>query len=144
LGWQNTRWGMTEQEAAAALGPQGLRVDPPIQYAGLYVPLRVIVPVSRFSMNAMLQFSDMTKTLSQVLLTWRTDNIELWTNLLDRLTEEYGPSVQTGKFRTWRFKTTIVELDRWEQEEINGQVTVRYYPSCDVAPTPGSCHPSLN
>ena len=65
LGWQNTRWGMTEEQAAAALGNRGLRVNPPLKYAGLYVPLRTRVQISSYTMNALLQFSDKTKTLRQ-------------------------------------------------------------------------------
>jgi hypothetical protein len=131
LGWQNTRWGMTEDQAAAALGTQALRIDPPIKYAGLYVPLRAKVQVSNYTMNALLQFSDKTKTLRQVLLTWRTDSIVLWEKLSDLLTEEYGPPAQGGKLTEWRFKTTIIDLDRWAEPEIDGQITVRFYPASD-------------
>jgi hypothetical protein len=132
LGWQNTRWGMTEEQAVAALGTQGLRVDPPLKYAGLYVPLRSTIQISGYKMNALLQFSDETKTLRQVLLTWRTDSIVLWEKLADLLTEKYGPPAEAGKLIEWRFKTTIVNLDRWVEPEIDGRVTVRFYPASDA------------
>jgi hypothetical protein len=131
LGWQNTRWGMTEEQAVAALGTQGLRVNPPLKYAGLYVPLRSTIQISGYKMNALLQFSDETKTLRQVLLTWRTDSIVLWEKLGDLLTEKYGPPAQVGKLIEWRFKTTIIDLDRWAEPEIDGRVTVRFYPASD-------------
>ena len=131
LGWQNTRWGMTEEQAAAALGNRGLRVNPPLKFAGLYVPLRTRVQISSYTMNALLQFSDKTKTLRQVLVTWRTDSIVLWVRLRDLLTEKYGSPAQVGKLSEWRFKTTIIDLDRWSEPEINGQVAVRYYPASD-------------
>jgi hypothetical protein len=122
---------MTEEQAAAALGTQGLRITPPIKYAGLYVPLRTRVQVSGYTMNALLQFSDKTKTLRQVLLTWRTDSIVLWVRLRDLLTEKYGTPAGVGKLIEWRFKTTIIDLDRWSEPEINGQVAVRFYPASD-------------
>jgi hypothetical protein len=131
LGWQNTRWGMTEEQAAAALGAQGLRVNPPLKYAGLHVPLRSTIQISGYKMNALLQFSDEKKTLRQVLLTWRTDSIVLWAKIRDLLTEKYGPPAQAGKLSEWRFKTTIIDLDRWSEPEIDGQVVVRYYPVSD-------------
>jgi hypothetical protein len=131
LGWRNTRWGMTEEQAGTALGTQGLRVNPPIKYAGMYVPLRTTLQVSGYTMNALLQFSDRTRTLRQVLLTWRTDSIVLWATLNELLTEKYGPPAQVGKLSEWRFKTTIIDLDRWSEPGINGQVIVRYYPGSE-------------
>jgi len=129
LGWRNTRWGMTEEEARTALGRQGQQVNPPLKYAGSYVPLTTTLHISGYAVNVLLQFSDKTKTLGQVLLTWRTDSIVLWAKLNDRLTEKYGPPAQVGNLNEWRFKTTTIELDRWTEPEIDGRVTVRYYPA---------------
>jgi hypothetical protein len=131
LGWQETRWGMTEEQAAASLGKEGRRVAPPEKFKGLYVPLKATVEISGHKLDALLQFSDQTKTLRQVLLRATTDSLELWAKLRDLLAEKYGPPSQSGKVRLWKFKTTVIELDRLSIPGVIGQVTVRYYPASE-------------
>jgi hypothetical protein len=131
LGWQSTRWGMTEQQALVALDNQATKVTPPEKYQGLYSPLKTTLEISGYKMDVVLQFSNQTKTLRQVLLTYKADSIDLWSKLRDLLAEKYGNPRQMGKALEWRFTTTIVELDRLSIPGIIGQVSVRYYPASE-------------
>jgi hypothetical protein len=129
LGWQNTRWGMTVDQAAVALGSEGRRVEPPEKFKSLYVPLKTKIQISGSDLEALLQFSDQTKTLQQVVLRSSTGELSLWAKLRDLLTEKYGAPVQIGKVREWRSKSTIVGLDQLLIPRVIDQVSIRYYPA---------------
>lgn len=131
LGWQNTRWGMTEQQAAAALGGDGRRVTPPEQYQGAYAPLKTTMNIAGHEIEALLQFSNQTKTFEQVLLKSSAGGLNVWAKLRDLLTEKYGPPAQVGDSREWRFKTTIIELSRLFIPGVVDQVSIRYYPASE-------------
>jgi hypothetical protein len=134
LGWQNTRWGMTEQQAATALGQDAQRINPPHKFKRLYVPLKSTISISHFNIDVDLQFSNETKTLAQVLLTYDgAGHEELWAKLRDLLTEKYGAPHQVGTTkREWRFKTTIIVLDLLDLPLARVQsVSVSYYPASD-------------
>jgi hypothetical protein len=129
LGWQNTRWGMTVDQAAVALGNQGRRVEPPEKFKNHYAPLKTKIQISGYDLDVLLQFSDQTKTLQQVLLKSSTGGLSLWATLRDLLTEKYGAPIQIGKAREWRSKSTIIELDHLLIPGIIEQVSIRYYPA---------------
>jgi hypothetical protein len=129
LGWQNTRWGMTVDQASVALGSEGRRVEPPEKFKSLYAPLKSRIQISGSDLEVFLQFSDQTKTLKQVLLRSSTGGLSLWDTLRDLLTEKYGAPVQIGKDREWRFKSTIIELDHLLIPGVVDQVSIRYYPA---------------
>lgn len=129
LGWQQTRWGMTESQAALALGAGATRVNPPEKFQNLYVPLKVTMDVAGSQVEALLQFSDQTKTLRQVLLRSKVGGIGAWAKFRDLLTEKYGNPNQVGNKREWRFQTTIIELAHLQIPRIIDQVSIRYYPA---------------
>ena len=130
-GWQTTRWGMTEQEATKALGAEAQRISPPEKFSKAYAPLKVPVQIGGYKLDARLQFSDSTKRLLQVVLSADTNGMEPWATLRDLLTEKYGAPAQVGKAREWRFKTTIIELDRLSISGIVEKTAIRYYPASE-------------
>ena len=130
LGWQQTRWGMTEAQAAAAV-TDATRVSPPEKYSGMYAPMKARMEVSGSEVEVMLQFSYKTKTLSQVLLKPRFGGLETWAKFRDLLTSRYGASTQVGKKREWKFKTTVVELSHLQIPGVIDQVSIRYFPTAN-------------
>ncbi len=129
LGWQNTRWEMTEVEAAVALGSEAVRTNPPEKFQKMYSPAKVSVRIGAYELVAKLQFSTEDKKLRQVIIQAPNASIELWAKLRDLLTEKYGQPSQAGTLREWRFKTTVVELTRLSMPGIIGLTTIRYYPA---------------
>lgn len=128
LGWEQTRWGMTEKQVAAALGSTAQHITPPEQFEGFYAPLKVVIGVAGYSVEIFFQFSLQTKILSQVLLRCTIGGGDLWTKLCDLLTEKYGPPFRIEKVRQWRFDSTTIELHHLSTPGLD-LVFVRYYPT---------------
>jgi len=131
-GWQMTKWGMTEIEVKAAM-PEGLRdVSPPTKYVGAYAPLGSEFRVDRFQFAVILQFSDDSRRLRQVLITADDASLDRWVVVRDLLVEKYGPPrQQRGDTLVWIFPSTAIELARSTDPTMR-LTTIRYYPSAAV------------
>jgi hypothetical protein len=131
-GWQMTKWGMSETEVKAAM-PDGLRdIRPPTKYVGAYAPLASEFRVDRFQFAVVLQFSDDTRRLRQVLITADDASLDRWAVVRDLLIEKYGlPRQQRGDTLVWFFPSTAIELAR-STDPILRLTTIRYYPAAAV------------
>src|SRR5438552_3664822 len=125
-GWQGTRWGMSEEEVKATLQSAAVAVSPPRKYLKSYAPLTVPMKIGPYQTEAVLQFDLESKRLQQVVISYPSADLSLWTTFADLLTEKYGPPKRTGPKLEWIFPTTTIELTRASVLSLTG---IRYYPS---------------
>jgi len=59
---------MNEEEVKTVLRSNVVMVSPPAKYQNSYVPLKVLMEIGHYKMEAMLQFALESKRLDQVLI----------------------------------------------------------------------------
>jgi hypothetical protein len=150
LGWQGTRWGMSETALLNAFGSK-LKKLPDRQ---AFVWLHVDYIISDFSLDGnaytvFFQMDDRTNKLAQVLIRLnemetRTPRLEEFNRLERLLTPELGaPEKDDHNFderasnfrsieqrRTWKFHTSTVELYYgWDNQIYASLLSIRYFPT---------------
>jgi hypothetical protein len=146
-GWDETRWGMSENELARVLGRRSARLTSPLDYKELVV--RATVPGLRLAGRpfvALLQLDRKTGRLAQVLLRYRGDfpmlsdfvavrdllAADLGAPAERRAETDYRGSIPSFWIEAgWTFPTTAVVLALVDQnaDPFSGQrktLTVRY------------------
>jgi hypothetical protein len=137
LGWQNTRWGMTQAEVRRCLESLGLPLTPlPASYErvlGAGAPFKTSVEMAGNHYDGIFLFPDDTTGLGRVLISTVDFSHEhalmLHGNLLRALTEKYGRPGKTESqgsmaSQTWVFKTTTVVLSMYTDTAVrNNHVT---------------------
>jgi len=121
-GWEGARWGMTETELDAALGPRLARLPGRWEYGNAFATRAIHdARVGDLSFRAFFQMQDGTEALQQVLLERRREdsNRFRFEDVKAALEVAYGPANrfclrprQPGQARiadmTWRFPTTTI------------------------------------
>lgn len=150
LGWQNTKWGMTEAEVKGRLESLGLPLIPlPAFYGrvlGAVAPFKTTVEMAGNHYDGIFLFPDDTPGLGRVLISTvdfsREHALTLHANLLRALTEKYGRPGMTelqGSMtsQTWVFKTTTVILSMYTDSALRNNhathVAVIYVPTAAAA-----------
>ncbi|HXJ83019.1 MAG TPA: hypothetical protein VMS64_30565 [Candidatus Methylomirabilis sp.] len=152
LGWQTTRWGMTEEEVRGLLKSHGSPLTPlPVIYGRWLeadAPFSTTVEMAGSYYDAIFMFSKDTRRLGRVMI--RTVDfshehaLSLHDNLLRALTENYGRPTETqggtASLTKWIFKTTTVVLSLYTETAVPRnpitQVVVIYAPSLAAAEDP--------
>ena len=129
LGWQGTRWGMTDEEVRKTLEGAGLRLTPSAgtYSGGVVAPFKTSIRIGAYDYEVVPQFDK--EGLRQVIIRGQSTRPyvrKLFVELQDLLTEKYGTPAPLGDRREWRFKTTIIELGLFD---IIDSVMIRYYPA---------------
>jgi hypothetical protein len=140
-GWQNLRWGMTEDEVHSALaGEQLIQLSPshsyemPDDWIGpkekMYATFKIVIQLSNFKADAIPQFGRETQRLERVGI--RNSFLESYSTFRDLLSEKYGSPRTTGgplgNSLVWRFKTTTITLGRVDTQLVRF-VSVVYVPT---------------
>ncbi|MDQ3819286.1 MAG: hypothetical protein M3247_05555, partial [Thermoproteota archaeon] len=130
VGWQGTRWGMSEQDLIGVFGSRLKKLPKRMDFLKWHVDY--VIPEFQLENNiytVFFQMDDKTNKLAQVLI--RLNEMEsqipreqIFNNLVSLLTREYGsPSGNADNrysflvkykgidlSRTWKFPTTTIEL----------------------------------
>ena len=152
LGWEDSRWGMSERNLITAFGSRLTKLSEPMSFLDLhadYIVAALEIQGQRFTV--FFQMDNRTNRLSQVLVRLnemeaRLPREELFSKLDSQLTQQYGPATSRSDERdfkstiksvclnrTWKFSTTTVELYYGWDSQINASLlTIRYFPT-DVA-----------
>ena len=124
-GWQNLRWGMTEDDVRSALvGEQLTQLSPtrssdmPGDWIGpkekMYATFKIVIQLSNFTADAIPDFGRETRRLERVGI--RSSFLESYSTFRDLLSEKYGTPRTAGSLLgnllVWRFKTTTITLGR--------------------------------
>ncbi|HZS07102.1 MAG TPA: hypothetical protein VFD58_19860 [Blastocatellia bacterium] len=150
-GWQDARWGMSEDDLVKVSGPR-LRKLPKKE---IFYKSHVDYVIPEYELEGRIytvffQMNDVTNRLSQVLIRSnemksRVPRVEVFNSLAARLAREFGSSGKhkdksqlesPAKFmvidlsRTWKFPTTTVELSYdWDNQIYASLLTIRYFPT---------------
>ena len=152
LGWEDSRWGMSETRLVNTLGARLTKLPKPQSFLDLHVDHVIALELQGEQFTVFFQMENRTNTLSQVLV--RLDEMEtrqpredLFTKLEFWLTKQYGPATSRSNERdsrsaikslalnrTWKFLTTTVELAyEWDNQIYASLLTVRYFPTNGAA-----------
>jgi hypothetical protein len=135
LGWQQTRWGMTDEEIVASVGVQQLRRTARSTSTNVYHELIIpSVDVGRYPYDVQFQMSNSTNRLIQVLLKHDAEELSsLPTRQLDSarklLSEKFGPPRRDGTSEdwVWAFPSTTIMLQTFFIEEIVSSAIIRFF-----------------
>ena len=146
LGWQETRWGMSETELVEVLGdriehlPKKQYFKYNTTYTNYFVPEYTLVQTA---FEVYLQMNDKCGGLSQVLVRHLDEgstphrDFEC-ADLKTALSAKYGPETSSFASRepgldrmetTWVFPTTTVVLSYSWNEGVSTSLAVRYFPT---------------
>jgi hypothetical protein len=128
LGWQSTRWGMTEEQVKAAIQRDGFPVLPPpprVPYKGAFV---ATMNVDDARCEVFFEYRAGRLNHVTVSCPGQTD---VYARLRDRLAKQYGVATPRGSDQQeWRFPTTVALLDGRLRQRL---VTVNYYPAAQYS-----------
>jgi hypothetical protein len=150
LGWQESRWGMSNEEIVRAFGPRIARLpkgEDFLTWHADYVMRHVELEGEVFSV--FFQMDNETKKLAQVLVRLdeqesRVPRDEIFAKIETMLIHEYGAPVDKTDHRRsssidfafldlsrlWRFPTTTIELSYgWDNQIEASLLTIRYFPT---------------
>jgi hypothetical protein len=146
LGWQGTRWGMTSDEIAAAVGPELKRMPKPVFFKGCYAEdyLPAIELAGR-PFEVLFQKAQSDDRLQQVLFRCKDDTIGkaaqpqgvLFNSIEELLTRKYGaatlrhgrPGLDLDASVSWVFPTTTIELWHLYIARVASILTITYFPT---------------
>ena len=124
LGWQSTRWGMTEEQVRAAIQTDGFQPMPPpprIPYKSAFM---ATLNVGDARCEVFFDYPAARLNHVTVSCPGQTD---VYVRLRERLAKLYGEPIPHGLDRQeWIFPTTVVMLDGRLKERA---VTLNYYPA---------------
>jgi hypothetical protein len=142
LGWQNTRWGMTEPEVRKTLEAQRFRLVPQTpsesRHSGASAPFRTHLKIAPCDYKVVFVFSDVTRRLSYLYLApsstdkagqilWESAR-ECHAGLLRLLTDKYGTptSLPTASDpnHAWVFTSTRIKLYEVPERKVMNDATL--------------------
>jgi hypothetical protein len=154
LGWQNTKWGMTESEVKRSIESLGLPLTLlPASYARSLdagAPFKTTVEIEGSHYDAIFLFPNDAQRLGRVLIRTldfsREHALQLHGSLMRALKAMYGQPGETASqgsmasLTRWTFKTTTVILSMYTDTTVRGhavtQVAVVYVPTAAAAEDP--------
>lgn len=142
LGWQNTRWGMTEEEIIEHMPDAPFQPVPHQDFGTAYCKLilsRVKIGDSAF--EVLMQMNKDTDRLSHVLIkndgdpSYAADKT-VFNDTLRILTERFGKPARTATSNAynWTHPTTTVELFTIEIKDILCRIAVSFRPTENWTP----------
>lgn len=136
LGWQNTRWGMTETEIIASVGAERLRHIERIVF-GVDAYTDLIIPsvnIDRYPFEVRFQMKGNTNRLIQVLLNHESDElssepIQQVNAARKLLSEKFGAATRDGTSNTWywEFPSTTIMIHTYFIEDITSSAFIRFF-----------------
>jgi hypothetical protein len=134
LGWQNTRWGMTESEVKGSVESSGLRLvslaGPDGRPLDAGSPFKTNIRIDGSDYDVIFQFPDEARHLGRVVVRTldfsREHALTLHNSLLRALTETYGLPAETDSRGTlasmtkWTFRITTVLLGMYTDTGTRG------------------------
>lgn len=129
VGWQEIRWGMTEDEVREALPGRAIPITPAAKFVSSYAPFKASLAIEEHPFEVFPQFSYSTGELCQVLFRAADADAERRARLSGLVTAWYGPPVERGTKQTWRGSIATVELDTVNLSAEEKQLWLRWYPT---------------
>jgi len=148
LGWENSRWGMSETDLVATLGSRLRKLPEPQSFLDLHANHVATFELAGEPFTVFFQMNNRTNTLSQVLVRLnemesRLPREELFNKLDSQLMRQYGSATLRSDERdfkstiksvylthTWKFQTTTVELHYgWDSQIYASLLTISYFPA---------------
>jgi hypothetical protein len=148
LGWENSRWGMSETNLVTTFGSRLTKLPEPKSFLDLHTNHVATLKLAGEPFTVFFQMDNRTNSLSQVLLRLnemesRVPREELFNKLDSQFTRQYGSRTSRSDerdfkstiksvylSRTWKFPTTTVELYYgWDSQIYASLLTIRYFPT---------------
>jgi hypothetical protein len=149
LGWENSRWGMSERNLISSFGSRLTKLSEPMSFLDLHTDhIVAALEIQGQRFTVFFQMNNRTNRLSQVLVRLnemeaRLPRDELFSNIDSQLTHQYGSATSRSDerdfkstiksvylYRTWKFPTTTVELYYgWDSQIYASLLTIRYFPT---------------
>ena len=148
LGWENSRWGMSETNLVNTFGSRLTKLPEPKSFLNLDTNHVATLELAGEPFTVFFQMNKRTNTLSQVLVRLnemesRLPREELFNKLDSQLTRQYGSATSRSNernfistiksvylSRTWKFPTTTLELYYgWDSQIYASLLTIRYFPT---------------
>jgi hypothetical protein len=137
VGYGKTTWGMTAEEVYKVESPRIIRLDSPIKFTKSNAPLVIKnIEIASQEFEAIFLFNDSDNSFKQVNLTSLERknsgiNSRTFNSLENLLTNKYGSPTykDEGKVVTWKFPSTVIELQHMYIPGIITSVVVAYKPS---------------
>ncbi len=146
LGWREARWGMTDEQVAAAFGSE-LHRRSPLSYPGDGSYIMYDIPsygVDRDTFGVIFSMDSTSRTLREVelLAMSRSPQFDAFDRLEAALVRKYGAATSKTQHesligsvdfnRVWVFPTTIIELTLHYNKDVPANwLTVRSHPAED-------------
>ncbi len=150
LGWQDTRWGMSNEDIERVFGSKLKKLPKPEKFLAWHADC--VIPEFELEgekFTVFFQIDNATNKLSQILIRLdeqksRIPREVIFNRLESMLVREYGPLMDRGEdrrssvidfscvelSRKWRFPTTTIELAYgWDNQIDASLLTVRYFPT---------------
>jgi len=148
LGWENSRWGMSETNLVTTFGSRLTKLPEPKSFLDLHTNNVATLGLAGEPFTVFFQMDNRMNTLSQVLV--RLNEMEshvpleeLFNKLDSPLTRQYGSATLRSDERdfkstiksvylshTWKFPTTTVELHYgWDSQIYASLLTISYFPT---------------
>jgi len=126
LGWQSTRWGMTDTQVKAAVHGDGFQTFPPPPRSYIKTNGTFVAGMNIGRSRCEVFFTYGAGRLNHVTVSCPATP-DPYARLRDRLTQRYGsPSRQDTRRQEWKFPTTAVVLDG---RSTHRTVTIDYSPA---------------
>ena len=156
FGWQSARWGMSNEDIVRVSGSRLKKLPKSEVFLGMHVDY--VIPefdLQGKKFTVYFQIDDATNKLSQILIRLneqksRVPRKEIFNSLESLLTREYGKPLDkrddtrsssidfsfVDLTRTWKFRTTTIELAYgWDNQIDASLLTIRYFPTKAVRRT---------
>jgi len=148
LGWESSRWGMSETNLVGAFGSRLTTLPQAKSFLDLHTDRVIALELAGNQFTVFFQMDNRTNSLSQVLVRLnemeaRVPRDELFSKLDSQLTQQFGAATSHSDERdfkssiksvylnrTWKFPTTTVELYYgWDSQIYASLLTIRYFPT---------------
>jgi hypothetical protein len=143
IGWQQSWWGMTDEELVQVFGNNLKKLPKRGLYHGMYANYAIEnYRVGTDVLRVVFQMNNKTRRLAQVLISseeFPTDSVYLsaFERLEELLSQKYGPvrykqdknESLVRRERQWVFPTTTIELSYVFIPGVSNSVTIRYFPT---------------
>jgi hypothetical protein len=143
LGWQNTRWGMTEKEIIEAVSMENLQISQPQNFEGSYSTLSITnTKIGDFYFDVLFQMSKEDDCLIRVLI--RCEELKpdgyparQFTAAKKILSERFGQPTRVGTTDDfqWKFPTTTITLSVIFIADLYSLVAISFMPTGSVSPS---------
>jgi hypothetical protein len=141
LGWQQTRWGMTETEIIAAIGAERLRRMPKEVGNNWYAELTIQnVEIGPFPFDITFQMANDSHRLQQVMIRHEAspdkEPAAEFRSTIQILSGKFGQPKRVGTSESWlwTFPTTTIYLDTFCIQDMASFVAIRFTPSSRGTP----------